>query len=182
MPLFQRACLRASIVIEAWPGIFSLDDQHGPLSKAVTSRWAHCQYLSTGRMLQASNCNGAVSQQRLMVMQSLHQLPSPRHIGITACPMANALRPCFIPRRAYRHDQTVVATLAESDPAPALPGSRIRTHKGARQILSDEVARSMGCPRSWTPWYRPGAVTQLPSGFCQAVRRTTCAVLWESAR
>jgi hypothetical protein len=68
--------------------------------------------------------------------------------------MANCLRPCGIPRKAFLpnihsllHDVDV--PFEDKDLMPAHTGSYIRTKKGTRRLLHDELAKGLGVPSTW---------------------------------
>jgi hypothetical protein len=169
----QESHLSCECIIESWPCIFIFDDHKGPLSKTMVTRWKKLGFYTTGKLLAAEECNGAVTQRRFMVARSRTVLQWSNKTNLPPRPMANAFRPCYIPRRAYLRNQNASAPRAGTDPAPSIPGSRIWTSKGLRQILSDELARAMKCPKTWLAWYIHGKAVTLPSGFSNAVLHNT---------
>jgi hypothetical protein len=77
-------------------------------------------------------------------------LPPPAHR-----PMANCLRPCSIPWRAYLNNPNHQLAPGRNIPyedldlMQAFAGSYIETKKGVRRLMHDELSKGLGVPLSW---------------------------------
>ena len=60
--------------------------------------------------------------------------------------MSNLLTP---PGLLYQINVKGNVVEAHQDPMPETPGRWIRTEKGIRRLLTEEVARGLGIPKSW---------------------------------
>jgi hypothetical protein len=166
-------------IVECWPPEWAIKED-GPLSKLNVTMWQQCQYHTDGQLIQATQYNAAVHQQRLVIRHWKDEvIPWQPPSTLPARGMQNHLRPTGIPRRCWKisPDDTCPS---ETDPLPERPGTLICTSKGTRQCLADEVARALGTPSSWMPWCKFGMAITLPQGFVQAVQDTTASAIWES--
>jgi hypothetical protein len=150
---------KSKMVFEFWKPTDALSED-GPVSKFWFTRWKKASYTSRCKFLCVADLGGTVNQEWLVVAR-LHDesrdwkawcwpdLPHPTHR-----PMANCLRPCGIPRKEFLarthslpHD--AVVPFEDQDLMPAHAGSYIRTKKGIRRLLHDELAKGLGVPSTW---------------------------------
>lgn len=156
-------------ILEVWPKE-SLWVPLGPLQKLAVTRWSNRGYQTRGRYLEASTIGGAISQEKLVVLRMASSLAddwtwpetypgsSEQASGRpTTRPMANLLRPSgLVPKRCWQvkpdhkgKEERGAIPCAESEALPERPGSLIRTDRGIRRILNDEIAKGLGVPREW---------------------------------
>jgi hypothetical protein len=150
---------KPKMIFEFWKPAEALSEE-GPASKVWYTRWKELGYISRCKFLCVADLGGIVDQEWLVVA-SLNdegqdfkawcwpEVPPPAHR-----PMANCLRPCGIPWKAYRtitpslpHD--VDTPFEDWDLMPAHAGSYIQTKKGIRRMLHDELAKGLGVSSSW---------------------------------
>jgi hypothetical protein len=78
-------------------------------------------------------------------------------------PMANCLRYVGVPGAAYRFIPTQsqrTTPNAATDCMPSQPGASIRTARGMRRLLHDELCNGLGVPKSWIHDYPHGRIVQ----------------------
>jgi hypothetical protein len=154
-----RSESKPKIVFEFWRPTDALSEE-GPVRKFSSTCWQKAGYTSRCKFLCVADLGGTVNQEWLVVAR-LHDesrdwkawcwpdLPPPTHR-----PMANCLRPCGIPRKVFLtnthslpHDALI--PFEDQDLMPAHAGSYIRTKKGIRRLLYDELAEGLGIPSTW---------------------------------
>ena len=112
------------------------------------------------KQMPATAYGAAIAQTRLMVLY----LRRPTDVGLQdrmqwtwplvstgpTRPMSNLLRPYQIPRSAYRNrlteDTQAKAPNSTTDPMPSSVDAIIRTPRGYRVLLPDELAKGLGLP------------------------------------
>lgn len=165
---------RPKVVIEAWrsdPNLW----QYGPMSKSATTRWKELGYTVNCRTINATSVGGAIDQDRLLIVRT--RLDSggkwewdhlDRELTVTR-PMSNLLTPPgLVPRRKYVQENHENTPLFSRDPMPHQAGAWIKTEKGTRRLMTEELARGLGIPK--------GAETKLSEA---SLHRTTSVYHWE---
>ena len=139
-------------ILESWPPHSTLWE-NGPCSKGTRCAWEAIGYTTHGKFADTSKIGGPSTQQRLVVVRR-HRTAPPLAIppDWTGCyrPAANCITPPGLtPRRAFRHPPLGVTPTDPSVgplpfPAPREPNPWIHTDKGPRQVLPEELAKSIG--------------------------------------
>ena len=130
--------------------------EYGPAGKSSRVRWQNRGYQTRIKRVDAQNVGGAIVQPRLLVVRIQEPLiwkwreinDSPQKRA-----MSNLLTPPgLIHLRQRQYYQKVEGRVAESnsDPMPSTPGRWIRTEKGIRRLLPEEVGRGIGIPKEWS--------------------------------
>lgn len=170
---------RPLVVIESWAPSAQLW-RYGPMGKASTSRWVTNGYITHCKLLKATSVGGAILQSRLLVARVLRAYSNDWHWdsedespGVIR-PMGNLLTPpglvdrrCFI---SYPQRETGRLPLDIRDPMPHQIGALLRTEKGVRRLLPEELARGLGIPKDQS------------SSFTKSLKllgRTTSVFHWE---
>ena len=159
----RTAKIRPRIVFEFWETWFITRNQDGPMSKLVVTNWGKLGYASTRRSVNATQVGGVVD--RTWMICARYQQASqvwtwPELSQNVIRPMANCLRFMGVPGSAYLQvsDSTRLVPTFSEDAMPSNPGHPIRTERGVRRLLHDELCNGLGVPKSWVKDYPPGAL------------------------
>ncbi len=141
--------------------------QHdGGRDKGLRKRMLALGYCQRVALVSNTDEGGAVSSDRLVTSYTLKrslQTSDPElydpftealTLDTTGPPraMSNLLRPCNVPRTAYRlpfSDKNRSAPDSGSEPMPSRLGAAIQTRDGVRRLLPDELAKGLGVPAEW---------------------------------
>ncbi|CAJ1968834.1 unnamed protein product [Cylindrotheca closterium] len=165
---------RPKLVIECWRSDPTLW-QYGPTSKATTTRWRDIGYYVNCRTINATSIGGAINQERLLVARTRADIGAQwvwdnldRDLAVIR-PMGNLLTPPgLVPRSSYSNNGTNHTPYSLHDPMPNQIGAYIRTEKGVRRLLKEEMARGLGIPK--------GPEMNLSK---KSLQRTTSLFHWE---
>ena len=145
---------RPQLIVEAWAER-AINWEYGPAGKASQIRWQKQGYATRMQRVDAQDLGGAIIQPRLLVVRILE----PRkwiwdtiNPSSQRRPMSNLLTPPgLLYQRARQYYSKVQGNVYEAhrDPMPETPGRWIRTDRGIRRLLAEEVARGLGVPKSW---------------------------------
>ena len=145
---------RPKIVFESWAARTGTWE-YGPAGKSSRVRWENRGYQTRIQRVDAQNIGGAIVQPRLLVVRiqepmiwkwrEVNDSPQKRAMSNLLTP------PGLIHLRQRQYYQKVEGRVAESncDPMPSTPGRWIRTEKGIRRLLPEEVGRGIGIPKEW---------------------------------
>ena len=145
---------RPKVVIEAWPARAVIWES-GPTGKASRIRWKELGYSTRLQRIDAQHIGGAIIQPRLMVVRIQPNVPwgwYPIDVQRPKRPMCNLLiPPGLIPRRRDTYYSSVEGHIHDpnQDPMPAVIGRWIKTEKGIRRLLAEEISRGLGVPKEW---------------------------------
>ena len=167
---------RPKIVFESWAARTGTWE-YGPTGKSSRVRWENLGYQTRIQRVDAQNIGGAIVQPRLLVVRIQKSMewkwrkvidnPQKRAMSNLLTP------PGLLPLRQRQYYQKVEGRVAESnfDPMPSTPGRWIRTEKGIRRLLPEEVGRGIGIPKEWS--INPALLT------CRHLAESTSVYHWE---
>ena len=145
---------RPKIIVEAWPSR-SAAWEFGPVGKANRIRWSALGYSTRMERVDPQDINGSIIQPRLMLVRikgnsewnwmPISPLKQKR-------PMSNLLTPPGLIKRRpnlYKEDVKGHVSNSQQDPMPAVPGRWIKTDRGIRRLMNEEICRGLGAPKEW---------------------------------
>jgi hypothetical protein len=157
------------LILEFWEPWHITRNTDGPMAKLTMTRWQSLGYESSCLSANATQVGGVVDRTWLICARALSRLKTGWNWPVLSedviRPMANCLRPVGVPGSAYRqptYNSHRPPPDAKDDPMPAQPGTFIRTDRGIRRLLHDELCNGLGVPKPW--------VLEYPDG--KTVRRT----------
>jgi hypothetical protein len=138
------------------------------MAKLTVTKWSREGYQTTCRTLNGLQVGGVVDRSWLIVARipadALNGWAWPHVPELVTRPMSNCLQPTGVPWSAYhssKKHQDGTIPHAHEDSMPARPGSFIRTDRGMRRLLHDELAKGLGTPKIWIgDCYRNGGTLQ----------------------
>ncbi|CAJ1960569.1 unnamed protein product [Cylindrotheca closterium] len=144
---------RPKVIIESWRSDPTLW-QYGPTSKPTTTRWREAGYNINCRTIKATAIGGAVTQERLLVVRTRIDCRAQwtwdsldRDLSVIR-PMGNLLTPPgLVPRNSYSQSGSAHTPHSLHDPMPNQIGAWIKTEKGVRRLMKEEVAQGLGIPK-----------------------------------
>jgi hypothetical protein len=130
--------------------------------------WSSLGYASSCVSANATQVGGVVDRKWLICAQTLHRAKLgwnwPTLPTEVTRPLANCLRPVGVPGSAYRHfpsNSDRPLPDARNDFVPAEPGGTyIKTAKGSRRLLHNELCNGLGVPKPWVQEYTSGKIVQ----------------------
>jgi hypothetical protein len=180
--LIDNTCLdqRPQVLIEVWQPVASTWES-GPTGKLCMVRWDSLGYNTRVRQVNATAVGGAIHQPRLIVTRmkrgaARRTLWDPFDDCATADerprPMSNLLTPPgLVPRKFYTHGTPHRGIDAETSAMPAYL-TWIKTSKGVRRLMPEELARGLGVDKK----VADGIRTDLSADLLQ---QTTSIFHWE---
>jgi hypothetical protein len=155
------------LVVEYWDPWFITRNTDGPMSKLVVTQWDKKGYSSTCKTVDAVRAGGVIDRQWLIVARCLKTATTgwtwPDLPNKVPRPMANCLRYTGVPGSAYRQVPSDIIPPppdAAFDCMPGVPGAFIKTDRGIRRLLHDELCTGLGVPKSWALKYPPGSLVK----------------------
>ena len=149
-----RLPCRPKFVIESWEAR-AVTWEHGPVGKAARTRWQDLGYSTRLQRVDSQDVGGAIIQPRLMVLRIVPHCSwkwSPINTSNQKRPMSNLLTPPGLIRRRTSHSPPQGAGRvyeSTTEPMPSAIGRWIKTEKGIRRLLPEEVGRGLGIPKHW---------------------------------
>jgi hypothetical protein len=141
---------RPKLVVESWVG-HSVAWIDGPTDKGSRVRWQALGYESHFRCVTSTQVGGAIQQERLLVVRILAEEVAnwtwaEFHPTADDRPMSNLLRPDgLVPHQKWKNPPDGVKIWDLTDPMPDSWHGWVRTKKGVRQLLPEEIGKGLGC-------------------------------------
>jgi hypothetical protein len=167
MKQISRCPKSPKIILEFWEPWYIKRNTDGPMAKLTVTRWNALGYDSSCISANATQVGGVVDRKWVICARTLQRAKTgwtwPELPQEVTRPMANCLRYVGVPGLAYRHvpqDSCHPLPNAQTDCMPAMPGAIIKTERGSRMLLHDELCNGLGVPKPWVLEYPDGRVVQ----------------------